>query len=320
MTKISKDILKAVEILNREDVVAIPTETVYGLAGNIYSEKAIKKIFQLKQRPLFNPLIVHVHSLAQAEEIVTHIPEKARLLAKAFWPGSLTLILPKKDTVPDLVTAKKDTVAVRIPGHPVTLELLKNLNFPLAAPSANPFGSISPTQASHVANYFEDGLSLILDGGNCENGIESTIVGFEDDKPVLYRLGSIALEEITNEVGEIEIKNKKEKSPDAPGMLSRHYAPNTSTFLVDDVASFIKNKTDKKIGLLLFKDEIENPIIFHQEVLSSSGSLKEAASRLYGALHKMDKLNLDMIIAVRFPDTGLGKSINDRLQRATKKE
>lgn len=217
MTKISKDILKAVEILNREDVVAIPTETVYGLAGNIYSEKAIKKIFQLKQRPLFNPLIVHVHSLAQAEEIVTQIPEKARLLAKAFWPGSLTLILPKKDTVPDLVTAKKDTVAVRIPGHPVTLELLKNLNFPLAAPSANPFGSISPTQASHVANYFEDGLSLILDGGNCENGIESTIIGFEDDKPVLYRLGSIALEEITNEVGEIEIKNKKEKSPDAPG-------------------------------------------------------------------------------------------------------
>ena len=166
MTRISKDISKAVEILKGEDIVAIPTETVYGLAGNIYSEKAITKIFQLKQRPLFNPLIVHVHSLAEVEEIVTHIPDKAKLLAHAFWPGSLTLILPKKTTVPHLVTAGKDTVAVRIPKHPVALELLKRLDFPLAAPSANPFGAISPTQASHVVNYFTDDLSMILDGGH----------------------------------------------------------------------------------------------------------------------------------------------------------
>ncbi|MEM7484001.1 MAG: L-threonylcarbamoyladenylate synthase [Bacteroidota bacterium] len=320
MTRISKDISKAVEILKGEDIVAIPTETVYGLAGNIYSEKAITKIFQLKQRPLFNPLIVHVHSLAEVEEIVTHIPDKAKLLAHAFWPGSLTLILPKKTTVPHLVTAGKDTVAVRIPKHPVALELLKRLDFPLAAPSANPFGAISPTQASHVVNYFTDDLSLILDGGDCEHGIESTIIGFENEKPILYRLGSIAMEDITNVIGEIEVKNKKETAPNAPGMLSRHYAPNTTTFLVDDVDAFIGDKLDKKIGVLLFNKKVDNPSLAHQEVLSSSGNLKEATSKLYAALHKLDKMDLDMIVAQRFPDTGLGKSINDRLERATKKK
>ncbi|MBS9461168.1 threonylcarbamoyl-AMP synthase [Flagellimonas sp. 389] len=319
MTRIAKDISKAIEVLNAEDVVAIPTETVYGLAGNIYSEKAIKKIFELKRRPLFNPLIVHVDSIERMEEIVSHVPDKAKRLAKAFWPGSLTLILPKKDTVPDLVTAGKDTVAVRIPKHLVTLELLQRLDFPLAAPSANPFGSISPTSPLHVEYYFGDKLSMVLDGGDCENGIESTIIGFENGKPVLYRLGSIAMEDIINVIGEIEVKNKKENAPNAPGMLSRHYAPNTTTFLVDDVEAFISDKLDKKIGVLLFSKKMDNPNLAHQEVLSSSGSLKEATSKLYATLHKMDKLDLDMIVAERFPDKGLGKSINDRLERATKK-
>jgi len=229
MTIVSKDISKAVQILNNHDVVAIPTETVYGLAGNIYSEKALRKIFEIKQRPLFNPLIVHVHSLEKVEELVLDFPEKAKKLAKAFWPGPLTLVLKKKAIIPDLITAGKDTVAIRIPNHPVTLSLLKELPFPLAAPSANPFGCISPTKASHVEGYFKSSLSMVLEGGDCKKGIESTIIGFENNEPVLYRLGSISIEEISHVVGALKIKNKKEIAPEAPGMLERHYAPKTKT-------------------------------------------------------------------------------------------
>lgn len=318
MTIVSKDIAKAIDILNNEEVVAIPTETVYGLAGNIYADKAIRKIFALKQRPLFNPLIVHIHSMEQLNEIVSHIPMKAKLLADAFWPGSLTLILKKKPNIPDLVTAGKDSVAVRIPNHPVTLELLKKLSFPLAAPSANPFGCISPTNSSHVKNYFKEKLSMVLEGGDCENGIESTIIGFENEEPVVYRLGSIALEDIVNVIGEVKIKNKMETTPEAPGMLSRHYAPETNTYLVTDVEGFIAGQPDMKIGVLLFDKEIDSPKVEYQEILSINGDLKEAASKLYASLHKLDTLNLDIIVAERFPDLGLGKSINDRLERATK--
>ena len=317
MTLVSRDINQAVELLNAEDVVAIPTETVYGLAGNIYSEKAVKKIFALKRRPFFNPLIVHLSDPDQLPNVVATVPEKARVLAERFWPGPLTLILPKKPGVPDLVTSGKDTVAVRVPNHPVTLELLRKLDFPLAAPSANPFGSISPTESSHVANYFEGRLSMVLEGGACKRGIESTIVGFEGDEPVLYRLGSITVEDISKEVGPIVVRNKKETVPEAPGMLARHYAPNTTTVVVEDVPGFIAALPDQKIGVVLFQNPMEAPNIKAQEILSRQGNLEEAASRLYAVLHKLDKLELDMIVAEKFPDTGMGKAINDRLHRAT---
>ena len=319
MTIISKNILNAVEILNKEELVAIPTETVYGLAGNIYSEKAVYKIFEMKNRPLFNPLIVHIHSINQLDELVSRVPGKARLLANAFWPGPLTMVLKKKAHVPDLITAGKDSIAVRIPNHPVTLALLEQLNFPLAAPSANPFGCISPTTATHVEEYFGNKLQMVLDGGSCKNGIESTIIGFEHDEPVVYRLGAISLEEIEKIVGTITIKNKSEAAPDAPGMLSRHYAPTTNTYLAAHVKELMKSFPDKKVGLLLFCNEVDAPHVRHQEILSKNGDLKEAAANLYTALHLLDKLNLDMIIAERLPDVGLGKSINDRLERATKK-
>jgi L-threonylcarbamoyladenylate synthase len=319
MTLISKDISKAVEILNREELVAIPTETVYGLAGNIYSEKAVKAIFEMKKRPFFNPLIVHIHSINQLEDLVQELPEKARILAKEFWPGSLTLVLKKKNTVPDLITAGKDSVALRIPDHPITLELLRSLDFPLAAPSANPFGSISPTTAFHVAEYFQNVLPLALEGGACSNGIESTIIGFENGEPILYRLGSIPLEAIENLIGKVHVKNKEELAPNAPGMLSRHYAPATTTYLKSDVQKCIEEFPNSRIGVLVFKNKIENDSITYQEILSKEGNLKEAASNLYAALHRLDKMNLDLIIAEKFPDFELGKSINDRLERATKK-
>ncbi len=318
MTIISNDIKKAVTILNSEDVVAIPTETVYGLAGNIYSDKAIRKIFEVKQRPLFNPLIVHLHSITQLDEIVSEFPAKAHLLADAFWPGSLTLVLNKKSGIPDVITAGKETVAVRIPNHPVTLKLLKALSYPLAAPSANPFNRISPTKAFHVENYFKNSIKMILEGGECKNGLESTIIGFENNEPVLYRLGAISIEEIENVVGKIIVKNHMEKVPDAPGMLAKHYSPKTKMYLSNDIEKFMKDHKDQKIGLLSFSEDIPSINFNNIEILSKSGDLKEAASNLYSALHRLDNLNLDMIIAKRFPDRGLGKSINDRLERASK--
>ena len=316
MSIISKDIQKAVQLLIEDHLVAIPTETVYGLAGNIFSEKAIKSIFSTKQRPFFNPLIVHISSVKSLNDLVTHVPEKAKLLAAAFWPGSMTLVLKKSKTIPDIITAGKDTVAIRVPNHPITLELLKKIPFPLAAPSANPFGSISPTNPVHVENYFKNSIKMVLDGGSCTNGIESTIIGFENEEPVIYRLGALPLEEIEAVVGKISIKNKKEEKPDAPGMLARHYAPKTNTFLVDDVAAEIEKNTGKKIGVLVFKTSLNNENIT-EIILSKNGSLQEAASRLYSAMHDLDSRNLDLIIAERFSEFGLGKSINDRLQRAT---
>jgi L-threonylcarbamoyladenylate synthase len=316
MSIISKDIQKAVQLLTENQLVAIPTETVYGLAGNIFSEKAIKSIFSTKKRPFFNPLIVHIPSIDSLSDLVTHVPEKAKLLAAAFWPGSLTLVLKKSNKIPDLITAGKDTVAVRVPNHPITLALLKKLPFPLAAPSANPFGSISPTKPTHVENYFRNSIKMVLDGGSCANGIESTIIGFENEEPVIYRLGALPLEEIEAVVGKISIKNKKEEKPDAPGMLARHYAPKTSTFLVDDVTAEVKKHSEKKIGVLVFKSSLNNENIT-EIILSRKGSMQEAAANLYAAMHELDSKNLDIIIAERFSEFSLGKSINDRLKRAT---
>jgi L-threonylcarbamoyladenylate synthase len=318
MIQISKELDLAKNLLENDEVVAIPTETVYGLAGNIFSEKAIKKIFETKKRPFFNPLIVHVHSLACLETICSEIPLKAKLLANNFWPGPLTLVLKKQNSISDLVTGGKDTVAVRIPNHFLTLELLSKLDFPLAAPSANPFGSISPTSAEHVANYFSNTLPLVLDGGNCENGIESTIIGFENEDPILYRLGAISREEIESVIGPILLKNNNQNAPEAPGMLTRHYAPLTKTILVNDVKKEIEKYPTKKIGLLLFNNvtiDKEDVVI---EILSKKGSLKEATANLYAAMHRLDTQNLDLIIAQKFPEIDLGNSINDRLERATK--
>ena len=319
MSIISNSIPKAVALLNQEQIIAIPTETVYGLAGNIYSPKAIERIFTMKQRPFFNPLIVHIKSAASLSEIARDIPEKAALLAKAFWPGPLTLVLRKHIAVPDLVTGGKDTVAVRVPNHPVILSLLNELTYPLAAPSANPFGSISPTTATHVADYFEEVLPMVLDGGACQRGIESTIIGFENGEPILYRLGSLALEDIEAVVGQVKMIIRDDIAPAAPGMFSKHYAPLTTTFLTADVKKKLLTFPDQKIGILVFQKGINDSKILHQEILSPTGNLAEAASQLYAALHRLDNCHLDCIITERFPDFGLGKTINDRLKRATQK-
>jgi len=304
--------------LDNNELVAIPTETVYGLAGNAYNEQAVEKIFALKQRPLFNPLIVHIKSAAYLNTVARDIPDSAQVLAHHFWPGPLTLVLQKQDIIPDLVTAGKATVAIRVPNHAITLDLLHRLEYPLAAPSANPFGSISPTTAQHVHDYFKADLGIVLDGGACQKGIESTIIGFEGNRPIVYRLGSLSIEEIESKVGKVTTMNHDDITPIAPGMLDRHYAPSTDTYLTDDIQKLVSAHQDKKIGLLLFHSPINNAHVLHQEILSESKDLHEAAKHLYAAMHRLDKLNLDIIIAERLPDNGLGKTINDKLQRATK--
>ena len=315
---ITKDIQKAIEALENNELIALPTETVYGLAGNAYNESAIKKIFELKKRPLYNPLIVHLHSVAQLKEVAREIPEKAKILAEKFWPGSLTLVLKKQAHIPDLVTAGKDTVAVRIPQHLMALALLEQLDFPLVAPSANPFGSISPTSPQHVWNYFQDKLPVILDGGNCANGVESTIIGFQGDEAVLYRHGSVSVEEIEQVIGKVETLTHNDTTPDAPGMLSKHYAPKTPAVLTENIENEIQKNSGKRIGALIFKNQTKTAVAY-QEVLSVKGDLKEATKNLYAALHRLDAMDLDIIIAERLPDFGLGITLNDRLSRAVKR-
>lgn len=317
MSIISRDINKAVKLLSENKLVAIPTETVYGLAGNIFSEEAIQNIFKTKQRPLFNPLIVHIPNTEYLKTIVKNIPEKAKLLAEKFWPGSMTLVLPKKDIIPSLITSGKETVAVRIPNHPVTLELLNKLTFPLAAPSANPFNRISPTKPEHVANYFNNNLEMVLDGGICKSGIESTIIGFENNEPIIYRLGALSVEEIEKVIGKVAIKNKKEQNPDAPGMLAKHYAPKTKTILINNVLVELNNHKGKKIGVISFSETVKGNNIAANIILSKEKSLAKAASKLYDAMHELDKMNLDVILIEKLPDIGLGRSMNDRLERAS---
>ena len=316
---ITTDLELVINSLKRGEIVSIPTETVYGLAGNALKEESVDLIFNLKKRPAFNPLIVHIPDVNFLDRVAENIPDPAKLLANHFWPGPLTLILKKKASIPNRVTAGKDTVAVRVPNHPLTLELLKKLPFPLAAPSANPFGSISPTLAIHVYKYFGDKIPFILDGGSCKSGLESTIIGFENETPVLYRHGALALEKIKEVIGPVKELIKNDQNPQAPGMLSKHYAPQTETIRSENILETIANFPNKKIGVLSFQKIDLSEEITHQEILSEKGHLEEAARNLYAALHRLDQLQLELIVVPYFPNHGLGKTINDRLQRAIQK-
>ena len=287
------------------------------MAGNIFSKEAIDKIYHVKNRPSFNPLIVHIHNVEQIEELASNFPEKAQKLAKAFWPGSLTLVLPKKNVIPDWITAGKNTVGLRIPNHPVTLELLKSLDFPLAAPSANPFERISPTTAEHVAKYFPEGLKMVLDGGTCNAGIESTIVGFENDQIIIYRLGAISLEAIEKVVGKVSLFDAKKSQVVTPGMSKRHYAPNTKTVLTKDLKEFISAHPTSKIGAIRFSERSNSKELNQEVVLSAFANMEEAAQKIYSTMHYLDTLNLDFIVIEPFPNEGIGKSVNDRLNRAS---
>lgn len=307
------DLQQAALYLQQDKLVAIPTETVYGLAGNAYSEKAVVSIFEVKRRPSFDPLIVHTHSLEAAREFVLEIPDMAYSLAEKFWPGPLTLILPKNNRIPDLVSSGLPTVGVRMPRHPLSLSLLKQLSFPLAAPSANPFGYISPTTALHVEEQLGEHIPYILDGGPCEVGVESTILGFEGDTVIVHRLGGMALEELLHHVKKLDIKAFSSSNPMAPGQLEGHYAPRKPLYL-GNIGELMQKWGKENVGILSFKDTYPEA---EQRILSPSGDLKEAARGLFKALRELDNLPVKHILAEEVPDYGLGRAINDRLKRAS---
>jgi L-threonylcarbamoyladenylate synthase len=315
-----KDLKLAAELLREGHLVAIPTETVYGLAANGLDENAVLDIFKVKNRPQFDHLILHVASLSQATDLVSHIPPLAEKLAAEFWPGPLTLLLDKTDRVPDLVTSGLPRVALRVPEHPLTLELLQQLDFPLAAPSANPFSYVSPTTAEHVYKQLGQQVSYIIDGGPSRVGIESTIIGFESGKPVVYRLGGLRLEEIEEITGELDIQTHEGQSPVAPGMIKNHYAPHCPLVLgdiADTVDQATADGTLSSLGILSFtKDWSERGAAMALR-LSEDGSLDDAAYHIFSALRTLDESGATRIIAEEVPDVELGRAINDRLRRAS---
>ncbi|HVM32328.1 MAG TPA: L-threonylcarbamoyladenylate synthase [bacterium] len=308
----TSEIQKAAQLIQDGALVAFPTETVYGLGADATNPLAVARVFEAKNRPQFDPLIVHVADLRQAEILASRFPKDAMKLAEKFWPGPLTLVLPKGPSIPDLVTASLPSVALRVPRHPVALQLIQESGRPIAAPSANPFGAVSPTTADHVRRSLGDQVDLILDGGPCSVGVESTVVSFTGEKPVLLRPGGLSLEELESVIGKIEVAAHSSSRPQAPGQLERHYAPRTPLSLVEGPPGEIKKGT----GLLWFGPPPFLPSFQAMENLSPQGDLREAAANLFSALRRLDDLGLDLILAVRVPDLGLGRAINDRLKRA----
>lgn len=305
----------AIELLRRDEVVAVPTETVYGLAGNALSPKAVASIFEIKNRPRFDPLIVHTSSVERLSQYADAFPEAARRLAGQFMPGPLTLLLDKAAIIPDLVTAGSPRVALRIPNHPLTLALLQQLDFPLAAPSANPFGYISPTTAQHVADQLGDRIPYILDGGPCQVGVESTIVGFEGGQAVVYRKGGVPVEEITASIGPVQVREHSTSNPNAPGMLKSHYAPGAKV-VIGNIEELLAEYEGQRVGVIRFRKTVDKLPAEHQLILSPNGDFAEAARRLFAGMRRLDTLQLDAILAELLPEKGLGRAVNDRLRRA----
>ncbi|GAA4448574.1 L-threonylcarbamoyladenylate synthase [Rurimicrobium arvi] len=318
-TETGTDIQRAATLLRQGALVAIPTETVYGLAGNGLNPAAVSEIFAVKERPFFNPLILHIPDWQSASLYAAAIPEAAHKLAAALCPGPLTFLLPKKEIVPDLVTAGSPLVALRVPAHPLTRSLLSLLDFPLAAPSANPFGYVSPTSAQHVIDNLGRKIPYILDGGPSSVGVESTIVGFEEPGKIqLYRLGGIAVETLSAISG-AEVTDVRSHAvasgPQGPGMLKSHYATHAALY-IGNVRELALQFPHQRIASIQFRDTYPGLPGVRQFVLSPSGSLNEAAAQLFAVMRAIDDAGFDVIVAEHFPETGLGPAINDRLNRA----
>ncbi len=317
-TDIGTDIEKASNLLRDGHLVSVPTETVYGLAANGFSESAVLKIYTVKNRPQFNPLILHVANVDQMRSLVVDIPPIIEKLIKVFSPGPITYLLEKNSTVPELVTAGSVYVAIRIPDHPLTLKLLSSLNFPLAAPSANLSGYVSPVSANHVQKSLNGLIPYILDGGECSVGLESTIVGINEGVLQIHRLGAITLEQI-QKVSEEKVELAlSHTSPSAPGQLKSHYAT-SKPFYLGNINELSVRFSHQKIGIISFQKSYTELKPAEEIVLSYSGNLDAAASMLFKALRKMDESVIDIIIAERVPAIGIGLAINDRLERAAYK-
>ncbi|HTX59141.1 MAG TPA: L-threonylcarbamoyladenylate synthase [Verrucomicrobiae bacterium] len=302
---------RAGALLRKGGVVAFPTETVYGLGANAFDARAVARIFDIKRRPEFDPLIVHVLDAAMLERVARDVPAAARVLMERFWPGPLTLILRKDDALPELVTAGLETVAVRMPSHPVARGLLEAAGLPLAAPSANPFGYLSPTRAEHVVRMLGEAVDAIVNAGPAEHGVESTIVCLEPE-PVLLRPGAIPVEEIVEAIGPLAPAPRDTASPLSPGRLPQHYAPATPVRLT----RFERVPVRERAAAAAVALESLPEGYAHARALTRHGSLREAAAHLFAVLHELDTLGVERIDVEPVPEEGLGVAIMDRLRRA----
>ena len=316
---IGVDIREAAAYLRQGELVAIPTETVYGLAANGLNEEAVAKVFRVKNRPFFDPLILHTDSMEKMKELTSIVPPTAEHLGKHFWPGPLTILLPKSNMVSDLVTAGSSLVALRIPSHPMTLELLKMLDFPLAAPSANPFTYISPTRAEHVEAQLGSKIKMILNGGECKVGIESTIVEPLDHVLKVHRLGGISMEELEKASGmNVQFHTEGQQKIQSPGQFEKHYSPKTRVILSSHPYETVHMHKNEKIGVLNFGSNMIQEDVFSLN-LSHTGDTVEAARNLFHYMRLLDAQEFDLIVACKLPENELGPAINDRLKRASYK-
>ncbi|WML58409.1 L-threonylcarbamoyladenylate synthase [Neobacillus sp. PS2-9] len=319
-------VVDAAQFLRENEVVALPTETVYGLGGNAESDEAVAKIFAAKGRPSDNPLIIHIADREQLNRFVKEIPAKAKILMDAFWPGPLTVIFKKKEGVlSEKATAGLATVAVRMPDHPVALALLKVCGLPIAAPSANSSGKPSPTNAVHVMDDLNGKIAGVLDGGATGVGVESTVIDCTESVPVILRPGGVTKEQLGAVIGEVRVDpalTDEAAKPKAPGMKYRHYAPNAPLYMVSGTREFLQGLVEEKrqeglrVGVLT---TVENVEFYHADVVFACGrraELETVATALYDTLRRFNETDVDIIYSEIFPSTGVGHAIMNRLQKA----
>lgn len=320
VTQIGRDLDRAAHLLIEQELVAIPTETVYGLAANALSAEAVSKIYLVKNRPQFNPLILHVADITEMKKYVLSLPLKIEKLIQKFSPGPLTVLLPKSDLVPDIVTAGSPKVAIRIPNHPLTLELLKRIDFPLAAPSANISGKVSPTSAEHVLEQLEGKIPYILDGGETTIGLESTILGYDSisEQISIHRLGGLSIEDIVNFLNEKVKLDIHHDSPETPGQLKSHYATKTK-LQVGNIEELIENKNLDDIVILNYHN-LKDYTVKKQFILTPQNTTTEAAQNLFRIMREADRCGASYILCEWAPNEGLGLAINDRLRKASNNE
>ncbi len=308
---------QAADIIQKGGLVAFPTETVYGLGADAFNALAVARIFEVKNRPKFDPIIVHIDHMDWLKKICHSVDQRVYQLAEKFWPGPLTMIFAKQACIPDIVTAGLKTVAIRWPAHPMAQKLIQLSKTPIAAPSANPFEYLSPTTAEHVRKQIGHKIDFILDGGPCQIGLESTILDLSESVPVVLRPGGLSVEEIKKVIGTVQVSGL-DQSIKAPGQFHKHYSPRTPLKLMDqwdEIKDFLE--PNKKFGLLTLKGTDAISQYFSKiEILSRNGNMQEAAANLFAALHRLDQAGLDLIFAEKVPESGLGVAIMNRLHKA----